>query len=49
MNNIASMFESLDYVRPEMELLDIFGLLPLCASPEDYHEGDEGDWLDGED
>ena len=43
------MFETLDYVRPEVVQLDIFGLSPLCASPEDYNEGDEGEWLDGED
>ena len=47
--HFASMFKTNDYERPEMEPVDIFGLTPLCTSPEDYDEGDEGGWLDGED
>jgi hypothetical protein len=43
------MFSKNDYERPEMESVDIFGFLPLCASQEGYDEGDEGGWLDGED
>ncbi len=47
--HFVSMFAKNDYERPEMESVDIYGCMPLCASPEDYDEGDEGEWLDGED
>jgi len=37
------------YERPEMLPVDIFGVSPLCVSPEGFEEGDEGGWLDGDD
>ena len=36
------------YDRPEMQSVDIFGFSPVCTSPESYHEGDEGEWFDGD-
>ena len=42
------MIKKETYDRPEMQSVDVFGLSPLCVSPEQYYPGDEGEWFDGD-